>query len=716
MFDYRLGDADSMPPIGARVFVPLQKRKVVGVVCGTPSGSSLHPAKLREISKVLDPEPVIPPELFELLLWAARYYHHPIGDVMQAALPVALRRDRSMEPVRRQHVRILAAGRRALDELPPRSRRQRHLLETLIRADSSGVSRQDMGRELSGASDAIHRMVERGWIECFIPDEPRPQALRPKTSLNPEQHAACERIKQGFDSYGTHLLDGVTGSGKTEVYLDCVQAVVERGKQALVLVPEISLTPQLVSRFREHIQAPMAVLHSGLSDTARHLAWWQARTGEASVILGTRSAIFAPLIRPGLIVVDEEHDLSYKQKDGFRYSARDLAVKRGQMADIPVILGTATPSLESLANVLAGRYAHLRLPQRAGGADLPRVALVDMNHQAATDGLSPAAVLAIKERLSKGEQTLVFVNRRGFAPVVGCGQCGWQAACKRCDALMTLHRRTHRMICHHCGSQTRAPDECPECEAEDLYFSGEGTQRIEQALAKRFPDAVVARLDSDSASSSDQLHEVLAAVRERRVDILVGTQMLSKGHDFDGVTLVCVLNADQNLFSADFRGPERLFQQLIQVAGRAGRRDQSGDVLIQTAHPNHEALSRVVVHDFAGFAASLLDERRQASYPPFCRFALLRAESPAADQPLRFLRRAANQARLTRSQSGVEIFDPTPSPMERRAGRYRAQLLITGARETAFHQFLDEWLESLESLAEARRVRWSVDIDPQEMF
>ncbi len=715
-FDYLLRDGDVMPRIGARVLVPLQKREVVGVVCGVSTESAIAPGKIREISRILDAEPALPEELFNVLSWASRYYHHPVGEVMQAALPVALRRDRPMTPIEDRNFRISKAGREALADIPSRSYRQRDLLQVLIDAGSEGLSREELKQRSGGVSGALSRLMQRGWVEDFMPQRQTPASISEKPELNTAQQEACKAIKQGFGSYTPYLLDGVTGSGKTEVYLACAQSVVERGQQALILVPEISLTPQLISRFRERIQSRIAVLHSGLTDKERHLAWWQCRTGEALVILGTRSAIFAPFRRPGLIIVDEEHDLSYKQKDGFRYSARDMAVKRAQLAAVPVILGSATPSLESLANALGGRYVHLRLPKRAAGANLPQIALVDMNHQAASDGLSPAVVLAIKARLAKGEQTLVFVNRRGFAPVVGCVECGWQAACRRCDALMTLHRRSNRLICHHCGSQSRSPEVCPDCEQGTLYFSGEGTQRVEQALAKRFPDASVARLDSDAVPSSEQLQDALNAVREGHVDILVGTQMLSKGHDFEGVTLVCVLNADQNLFSADFRGPERLFQQLTQVAGRAGRRERVGEVLIQTAHPQHEALTRVVTHDFTGFAESLLAERRQASYPPFSRFALLRAESPVVDQSMIFLSRASACAKQASSRAGVQIFDPTPSPMERRAGRYRAQLLVTGTKEKIFHQFLSEWLAAVESLTEANRVRWSVDIDPQEMF
>ena len=417
-----------------------------------------------------------------------------------------------------------------------------------------------------------------------------------------------------------------------------------------------------------------------------------------------------------MIVVDEEHDLSYKQREGFRYHARDIAVKRAQLADIPVILGSATPSLESLANALSGRYRHLKLKARAGSAKMPRVKILDLNRLAVNDGLSAPMVGAIGDCISRGEQSLVFVNRRGFAPVVVCTQCGWQAICRRCDARQTLHRRSGRIICHHCGSGAPAPEQCPKCQTQTLFPAGEGTQRVEEALVRVFPKARVMRIDSDIAGPAKEIAKALQAVREREVDILVGTQMLSKGHDFAGVTLVCVLSADQGLYSLDFRGPERLFQQLAQVSGRAGRRDSPGAVLVQTAHPDSSAFFRLEKHDFAGFAGDALVERQAAGYPPYVRFALLRAESTRSGAPMAFLRFAVLAARAVPSCAGVEVMSPAPSPMERRAGRYRAQLLVRSKDESRFHRFLKDWVLGIEASPEAGRVRWSIDVDPQEMY
>jgi|TARA_B100000315_G_scaffold257796_1_gene307858 primosomal protein N' (replication factor Y) len=717
LFDYRADDLERLPADGARVLVPLQKRKVVGIVCGRRESSALPLAKLRRVIRVLDDVPLLPKELFRLLNWAARYYHHPLGDVMQTALPVLLRRDRSAQPKPVYHWRICEAGRQGLDSIPGRYRAQRRVLDLLAAADGTGLPAGTLSSEVANAATVLARLEAQGWAEKVTPVPPATAGTREKPLiLNQAQQAACTALDAAAGCYTPFLLDGVTGSGKTEVYLDCVARTVSRGRQALVLVPEISLTPQLIARFQARLGGSLAVLHSGLTDTERHRAWWRAREGSAAVVLGTRSAVFAPLARPGVIVVDEEHDLSYKQREGFRYHARDIAVKRAQLAEVPVILGSATPSLESMANALSGRYRHLRLKSRAGSAKMPRVKILDLNRLAVNDGLSAPIVGAIGDCISRGQQSLVFVNRRGFAPVVVCTQCGWQALCRRCDARQTLHRRSGRVICHHCGSQAAAPIECPKCQTQTLFPAGEGTQRVEEALVRIFPKARVIRLDSDVAGPPEEITRVLQAVREREVDILVGTQMLSKGHDFAGVTLVCVLSADQGLYSLDFRGPERLFQQLAQVSGRAGRRESPGAVLVQTAHPESPAFSRLEKHDFAGFAGDALMERQAAGYPPYVRFALLRAESTRSGAPLTFLRSAALAGRAVPSREGVEIMTPVPSPMERRAGRYRAQLLVRSKDESRFHRFLEDWVLGIEESTEAARVRWSIDVDPQEMY
>ncbi len=715
LFDYRCVVGEPLPVVGARVMVPLQKRVVVGIVCGVSHSSTVSLPRLRSIIRLLDDESVFGAELFTLLQWAARYYHHPIGEVMQAALPSILRRERPAQPSRVRHWRIRDTGIQALSQVPRRHRVQRQLLQALADAGAVGLAGEALAQQVPRSSAALARLVEQEWVESVSAPSDLSAPKAPPV-LNPAQQDACAAIDQAAGHYAPFLLDGVTGSGKTEIYLDSVAKTISHGYQAMVLVPEISLTPQLVARFQSRLGASLAVMHSGLGAAERHRAWWRAREGTAAVVLGTRSAVFAPLARPGLFIVDEEHDLSYKQRDGFRYSARDVAVKRAQLCGMPVVLGSATPSLESVANVHSGRYRRLALPARAGEAQMPKIQVLDLNHLAVNDGLTAPVVAAIKKRMAQAEQSLVFVNRRGFAPLVACGECDWQAHCHRCDARLTLHRRSNRLICHHCGSQALPPPACPQCAGDSLYLAGEGTQRIEEALNRIFPKARVLRLDSDAAGGPDHLARTLDTVRRGEVDILVGTQMLSKGHDFAGVTLVCVLATDQGLYSIDFRGPERLFQQLAQVAGRAGRRGQPGEVLVQTAHPDNPAYVRLVQHDFAGFALATLAERKTAAYPPFSRFVLLRAESLRQGMPLAFLRLAVRCGKTAAAQMGVRIMEPVPSPMERRAGRYRAQLLVSSTDEGSLHHFLDGWLVQIEGLREARRVRWSIDIDPQEMY
>ncbi len=717
LFDYRVDHLAKVPDTGARVLVSLQKRKVVGVVCASSETSALPLSKLKAVSRVLDDKPLLPKELFRLLLWAAAYYHHPIGDVLQTALPVRLRRDCPAEPRPLYLWRISDAGRERLGTIPARYAAQRQVLELLVGAEGGALPSQSLSSALPNVTTVLARLETQGFVEKVVVDVPGlPRDRETAPTLNQAQQVASVSLKEAAGTYAPFLLDGITGSGKTEVYLDCACRTIARGRQALVLVPEIALTPQLIARFEGRLGSALAVLHSGLTDTERHRAWWRAREGSAAVVLGTRSAVFAPLARPGVIIVDEEHDLSYKQREGFRYQARDIAVKRAQLADIPVVLGSATPSLESMANVANGRYRHLKLESRAGSARLPKIEILDLNRLALNDGLSAPVVGALKDCLLRGEQSLVFVNRRGFAPVIVCTDCGWQALCPRCDARQTLHRGTGRMICHHCGRQAPAPSTCPQCQKETLFPAGEGTQRVEEALVRIFPEAAVMRIDSDALGGPDDMARALQAVRDRKVDILVGTQMLSKGHDFAGVTLVCVLAADHGLYSLDFRGSERLFQQLSQVSGRAGRRETRGAVLVQTAHPEDPAFVRLREHNFAGFAKAALVERKTAGYPPYVRFALMRAESTQSGAPIRFLQSVALAAENLASRSAVEIMTPVPSPMERRAGRFRAQLLVRSRDERRFHRFLEDWVQGIETSRTAARVRWSLDVDPQEMY
>ena len=531
--------------------------------------------------------------------------------------------------------------------------------------------------------------------------------------LTPEQRAAVDLVAARRGEFHAVLLHGVTGSGKTEVYLHLVADALARGRQALVLVPEIGLTPQFEAQVRARFPGAVIVAaHSHLNEGERAGAWLAAQSGAAQIVLGTRLAVLSPFRDLGLIVVDEEHDASYKQQEGLRYSARDVAVRRAQRLGIPVVLGSATPSLESFANAREGRYTLARLPARAAeGATFPRVRTVDTRADRPTDGLTFALLDAIRKRIARGEQSLVFVNRRGFAPVLFCRACTWHSACTRCSANLVLHRRDGELRCHHCGRRERVPVKCPNCGGAELAPVGQGTQRVEEALRAALPQARIARVDRDSTARRGALKAVLDEVRAGKIDVLIGTQMVAKGHDYPALTLVGVLDADSALFSADFRAAERLFAQLVQVSGRAGRGSRPGEVLIQTDFPTHPLYAAVAAHDFDRFAEQSLEERKLAGFPPYSHLVLLRAESKQAGEATRFLGAAA---RIARRIGGVEVFDPVPATLERKAGFERAQLLARSPSRAALQPFLRRWREALVE-REERRVRWSLDVDPQEV-
>ena len=570
-----------------------------------------------------------------------------------------------------------------------------------------------LGEVIAASLPPRLRQVSRRRLPAIPPAAAAPRFTTPVTPT-PEQRAAIAAVLEGRDRFHPVLLQGVTGSGKTEVYLHLIADAIARGRQALMLVPEIGLTPQFEDHVRERFPGTtLYAAHSHLGQGERASAWLAAQSGAAQVVLGTRLAVLMPFRDLGLVIVDEEHDASYKQQEGLRYSARDVAVRRAQRLGIPVVLGSATPSLESVANARDGRYLLARLDARAAaGAAMPAIRTVDTRADKPQDGLSHALLLAMRERLARGEQSLVFLNRRGFSPVLFCRACNWHSTCTRCSANLVLHRRDAELRCHHCGHRERVPAKCPSCGSVDLAPVGHGTQRLEESLAAALPGARIARVDRDSTARKGSLRKVLDQVRAGDIDVLVGTQMLSKGHDYPNLTLVGVLDSDSALFSADFRASERLFAQLVQVSGRAGRAERPGEVLIQTDFPQHPLYAAVARHDFDRFAADALDDRRIAGFPPFAFAALLRAESKKAGEALKFLQAAAAEAR--RLGGEVEVFDPVPAPLERKAGFERAQLMVRAATRAALQPFLAAWRSALLATGE-RRVRWSLDVDPQEL-
>ena len=666
-------------------------------------------ARLKPIIEAIDTTPLWDATTFGLLHWAADYYHHPLGDVLFSAMPKMLRNGTAA--VRDEIIwRLTDAGRTAIDSGKQLGTRQSALVD-LIGSDGATAA----AIATAGQTAAVRTLVKRGWLESFSRPEATPPegAGRPGPVLTADQRAAVEQIGASLGKFGAWLLHGVTGSGKTEVYLRLIERVLESGRGALVLVPEIALTPQLVARFRARLAAPIVALHSSLADGARLAAWRAAASGRAPVMIGTRSAIFTPLPALGLVVVDEEHDASYKQQEGFRYSGRDLAVARAQRAGVPVVLGSATPSLETLANAIAGRYTKVSLPQRTGRAGKPRVTVVDLRVNPARDGLSPPATAAIERHLGEKGQVLVFLNRRGYAPTLFCSGCGWIAPCKSCDARLTVHLRRALLVCHHCGAEETMPFACPRC-GNELAPVGEGTERVETTLTQLFPSAPLVRIDRDVIRRRGDMEEALASVADGRSRILLGTQMLTKGHDFPDVTLVVVLAADQGLFGSDFRASERLAQQIVQVAGRAGRGDRPGEVLIQTAYPEHPLLKCLITEGYEGFAALALEERRAAGWPPYSHLALLRADSPQRAEAFGFLHAAETVVPAARDRK-VRVLGPAPATMARRAGRHRAQLLVESPLRGALQAFLADWVEELVKLRVPRSLRWSLDVDPAEV-
>jgi primosomal protein N' (replication factor Y) len=644
---------------GVRVLVPFGNRELTAVLLQIDCSSEMETDKLKAVISILDSEPLIPAHLLSLWLWAARYYQHPVGDALQTLMPAGL-------------------------------------------------------RGTAAASIKIRAMDSKK--NAQPPSYPAEQ----QQQLNAAQQSACDQITGALGRYHGFLLDGVTGSGKTEVYLQAIAHTRSLGKQALVLVPEISLTPQTLARFQQRFAEPIAVLHSGLTARQRLNAWLMASSGQAGIIIGTRSAVFTPMSAPGLIIVDEEHDSSFKQQDGFRYSARDLAVMRASAEQMPVVLGSATPSLESLHNAATGRYTRLQLTERAGVANKPVFVLVDTHTQQMQQGFSASLLTHIKQHLSDGNQVLVFINRRGFAPVQQCGDCGWTAECTFCDARLTIHKNPPHLCCHHCERRHPIFRHCPDCGGKSMHAIGVGTERSEAFLQQCFPDTDVIRIDRDVTRKKDELERLLAKVQQGEPCILVGTQMLAKGHHFPDVTLVAVLEADSGLFSADFRGQEFMAQLLTQVAGRAGRSDKPGEVLIQTQHASHQSLQVLINDGYHALAELLMRERQRSEMPPFTFLACLRAEAINSQAPLDFLMKArVLTEQICESQTlgnSILINGPLPAPMEKRANRFRQQLLIRAHHRQELQQLLSTLCLKLEGISSQRQVRWSVDVDPQDMM
>ena len=651
-FDYlapkniSLDKLQSLKP-GIRVKIPWINREVTGVLLRISDKSEVSIKKLKTVIDIIDEIPLFPDSILELINFSSHYYHHPIGEVFEAAMPTILRQGKSAN-------------------------------------------------------------YREGYTEEF---EELPEAA---FVLNPHQSDCVAKILNKLETFETFLLFGVTGSGKTEVYLQVIEQVIAQHKQALVLVPEIGLTPQTVARFEKRFLVKISVLHSGLTDRERHDSWMQARNGDVAIIIGTRSAIYTPLKHPGIIIIDEEHDLSFKQQEGFRYSARDLAVLRGKLENIPVVLGSATPSLESYYQAISQKYQLLKLPERAGAAVFPIVSLMDMKKQSKLKESTISFELQnlIQRHLNAKGQVLVFLNRRGFAPLLICNQCGWMAACKRCDAKMTLHQRPAYLQCHHCLSVQPVDKICRECQHTTLSTIGIGTQRLEEDLQQSFPNVSIIRIDKDTTKKKGSLTSKLAQIQQGQPCILIGTQMLAKGHHFPKVSLSVIMNIDSGLFSSDFRGIERTAQLILQVGGRAGREDKQGEVVLQTYHPEHLLLNTLLEKDYEIFAKEALKERCEAGFPPYQFFALIRAESVDIESTMNFL----TDLKSVMGSNNIQLLGPIPAPMQKKSGKHRAQLLLKSKQRTHLIAQLDNLIQKQSELKYRSKVRWSIDVDPQEMF
>ncbi len=692
--------------------VDFGRRELTGVIVAIGPEGECPADKLKPVKALLDAEPIVPTTILDLLRRIARYYHHPLGEAIFAALPARLRQPRAADDG--DPIVWVATGK--VDRVPRQAHRQRALLEMLQTAPD-GLAMETLRQHFRDPRALLRALSARRLVEKrkappapFVND-----AGKPGPSLNSEQQAAVTALRSDLGHFQASLLDGVTGSGKTEVYLAVIETVLARGGQALILVPEISLTPQLERRFRERLGPTVAVIHSALNDSERFQAWRSASKGRIGVVIGTRSAVFTPFQSLQLIIVDEEHDSSLKQQSGFRYHGRDVAILRARFEACPVILGSATPSLESLNNARQGKYRHLRLTRRAGNARPPRLHLVDLRRQELAEGLSRFLMDRMRAHLGRGHQVMLFLNRRGYAPLMLCHDCGTPIDCPRCAAHTVWHAPINQLRCHHCGYQTRPPARCPECGKPELIALGMGAQKLEQVVRSCFPNEPLIRIDRDSMTRKDDLPNALRAIADGDYRIIIGTQLLAKGHDFPDITLVGIVDVDQGLFSTDFHAPEKLAQQVIQVSGRAGRGDQPGEVVMQTHQPEHPLLQRLLREDYATIASGQLIEREEADWPPSAHLALIRASAPKGEAATEFLETVAAMCRDA-ANGQVEVLGPVTAPMTQKAGRFRFQLLLRSPGRGPLHRLLDQVTPKIRKAKSARRVRWSIDVDPVDMM
>ena len=714
LFDYL--DGGFQVKVGQRVVVPFGRRQLVGVVIAKVGISEYPLDKLKSVISVFNQEPAFTKETFNLIKFCANYYQYPFGQALLNTLPSRLKQIKPAE-ARKQYLYTLTAlgAQSTVESLPPRKIVMRKVMQTLLAQTTATES--ELGELSLVWRKAAQALLELGYVERreVLAGLHASHTAQASPKLNAEQSRAVQTVLNQRDTFKPFLLHGITGSGKTEVYMQILLRVLAEGDgQALVLVPEINLTPQLEERFRRRLpHLPLVSLHSNLGDSERLQNWRLAQSGQARIIIGTRLAVFTPLPKLKIVIVDEEHDSSYKQQDSMRYHARDVAMVRAQRAKVPIVLGSATPALETWQHAQTNKYQLLSLHQRAvNQSALPDIRCIDTTKTQLTDGLTPQLIGAIRKRLSNGEQSLLFINRRGYSPVLLCSACHWIAPCTRCSSRLVVHLKQGRLRCHYCGHEQKVVRQCPSCGNPDLHPTGQGTQRLEQTLQGLFPQARIQRVDRDSTRNKDALTDILTAVNANEVDILVGTQMLAKGHDFPNLTLVGVIDTDSALFSPDFRASERLFAQLMQVSGRAGRANKAGEVLIQTAFPDHQLFNALQLQNYSAYAELQIKEREITAFPPFAYLALLRAEASQYAMVQQFLNDAMTWGRDLSNE--VMIYDPLRPQMEKLKGMERGHLLFQAKQRNILQMVLQNLVHMLRGHALSSKLRWSVDVDPIE--
>ncbi|MFT5659101.1 MAG: primosomal protein N' (replication factor Y) [Gammaproteobacteria bacterium] len=710
VFDYALDELNSAGA-GKRFRLPFGSGSKTGIFLNAQDNSAVAVERTKQVLECLDEAPVLSEHMMALAYWMASYYLQPLGEVMFQCLPAHLRGSKSEKPERMKYWHALTIDDALRDTIRRRSPRQFELL-VAIEQSPGGLNAVQLKHISSSGSTLIKALEQKAAIEWGYS---KPQNAQPVLEQPPQSSAdqlkVLEQLETRLDVFSVHLLDGITGSGKTEVYFRLIQLQLAKHKQIIYLVPEIGLTSQLVERVRRRFGEQFAISHSGLTNRQRYLAWEKFRAGDVNIMLGTRSSLFSQSERLGLIIIDEEHDSSYKQEDGIRYHARDVAIKRAQMLDIPIVLGTATPSLESLNNCDREHYYLYQLLQRPTRHSPPSIELVDTSNVKLVSGCSPYLLKKIEQHLSAKGQVLLFLNRRGFAPVVMCHECGWQADCAHCDSKLTLHHRMNSLLCHHCGYRQSMPLACPKCQHADIKHYGIGTEQLEQGLKWKFPDTSIIRIDRDSISSRDEFANRLAQIQSGEPCIIIGTQMIAKGHDYPAITLSAMLDADQALFSASYRATEQLVQMVFQVSGRSGRGEIKGEALLQTAYINHPLMQSMVDQSYRDIAATILQGRKMIGFPPFARVVMFRADAMNLGEAMEKLAQIKQCLQTSAKIKALTCIGPIPALMTRRIGRYRAQLCLLSRDTAKLRAALREAMPALQSVKNSQTVKWVIDVD-----